>query len=311
MKKKRHIVLIIFLSLFVCFGIFFLVRYIGFLNNKDPYKTFILPRLDETIVDITSLTREKTELNARMLLNNPLPFKITADSIAYEFFIGDSLVLKSSYRETITLKAGDTSWIFIPVTVYNQKLVSILNRSEKAGHDSVYYEVKASFYSHLLNDKKFDVHFGRLLPLIYIPEITITHIEIDSANFNRLKLLVHSTIQNKNVFPLDTKDVSFRFAVSGNPWVKGTRPGLLPIPKDSTVEIIFPVSVSLEEVGETVFALLKKGKHIGYTFEMNMKIVAEKNILKNSLVTINSSGTIEQIIDLAKSPKKQNKQHHK
>jgi LEA14-like dessication related protein len=311
MKRKRRVGLLVFLLLLLAAIIYVVVRYISYLDDKDPYKTFIMPRLEQSIIEVNSITRDKTELTARMLLDNPLPFKIGADSIAYEFFIGDSSVLKTSYRQSVTLKASDTSWVLIPVTVDNQKLISILERSEKSGFDSVYYEVRGSFYSSLLNGKKFNFRYGRMLPLVHLPDVAITRVEIDSANFNRFKLLIHAKVKNKNEFALDTRDISYRFAVAGNPWVKGMKPGLTHIAADSTTELIFPVTISLEEVGETVFTLLRKGKNIGYAFELNLKIVSEKNMLKNSVVTVISDGTIEEIIDLTKSPKeKRGKKTH-
>jgi LEA14-like dessication related protein len=309
--KKRRIPLIVFLLLLLGIGIYFLIRYLAFLNDKDPYKTFILPRLDETIIEIKSLTREKTVLNAKMLLNNPLPFKIGADSIAYEIFISDTSVVRTTHRQSITLKSNDTSWISIPITIENHKLEAILDRADKNGFDSVYYEVRGTFYSHVLNDKKFNFHYGRKLPLVYLPDLEITRVEIDSANFNRFKLLIHATFNNKNVFDIEWKDISFRFAVAGNPWIRGNRPGHMRIEADTSTEIIFPVTVSIEEVGETVFAILRKGKKINYNFEMEMKVVSDENMLKNSLLIIRSDGTIGEIIDLAKSPQpKSSKERH-
>lgn len=301
MKSKRRITLLIILLLLLGTGIFIVVKYRSFAReNKNKDITFILPRLEQTIVEIKSITQQQTEINARMLFNNPLPLKIAADSIAYEIFIRDSSVLKTTYRESITLKASDTSWIFIPVSIDNDRLGAILDQSEKLGFDSVYYEVRGSFYSHLLNDKKFSFHFGKRLPLFHFMNIEITRVVIDSANFNRFKLLIHANVKNKNAFELKTKDIGFRFAIAGNKWIEGMRPGAIRIPPDSTVEVIFPVTVSLEEVGETVFTLLRKGKDIGYTLEVNLKIISDKNMLNNSLIKITSQGTIEEILDLAK-----------
>jgi LEA14-like dessication related protein len=303
MQKKRRTSLIIFLLIVLGFIIFFLVRYISFLNNKDPDKTFILPRLDETIIEITSITREKTIFKAHMLLNNPLPFRIGADSIAYEFFINDSSVLKTSYRQNVQLKAADTSWVSIPVTVQNQKLVSILNRSDSLGFDSVYYEVRGSFYSHALKEKKFNFRYGRMLPLIHLPDVEITKAEVDSANLKRFKLLIHAKIQNHNLFPINARDISFRFAVSGHPFVKGMRPGLLTIPADSTIEIIFPVTVSLLETTKVEFAILRHGKKVPYVFEADLKVVSDQNVLNNSELMITSEGTIKEIVDFVRPPK--------
>lgn len=304
MKSKRSTGLVIFVLLLLGAGVYLLVRYLSYIEEKDPLKMLTLPELRATIIEIKNISRQKTEMNVKMLVANPLPFKVGADSIAYEFFISDSSVLKTTHRQSVSLNASDTSWILIPITLDNQKLVSVLERADKNGFDSVYYEVRGSFYSNLLNDKKFNFHYGKRLPLVHIPKVEIGRVEIDSANFNRFKLLIHATVKNENVFPFDSKDISYRFAVAGNPWIKGFKPGLTDIPADTTVELVFPVTVSLEEVGETVFTFLRKGRNIGYAFEADLRIVADNKMLANSLVIITSDGMIREVIDLAKKPKK-------
>lgn len=174
-----------------------------------------------------------------MLLNNPLPFKISADSIAYEFFINDSSVLKTNYRQSITLKGSDISWIFIPIRVQNQKLFSVLEAAERNGFDSAYYEVRGSFYSSLLNDKKFNFRYGKMLPLFHFMDAEVTRVEIDSANFNRFKLLLHARVTNGNVFAIETKDISYRFVVAKNPWINSVRPRPMIIPADTTTDVVF------------------------------------------------------------------------
>jgi LEA14-like dessication related protein len=305
--KKRRPVLWITLAMVLIFCIGYIIYAVRSFQ-KIPDKTFILPKMDSAVVRVTELTKEKTTLEMHLLMNNPLPFKLSADSVAYEFFISDTAVMKTSYRENISLKAADTTWMFMPVIIENQKLVSILDLSEKRGFDSVYYEVKASFYSHLLKEKKFDFHFGRMLPLLHIPEVALGKVEIDSLNLKRMKLLVHTTIKNENVFAIKADKVSYRFSVAGNKWITGRMPEMIDLEKQSTTEVIFPVRVSLEEVGETVFTLLKKGKKVPYGFEMELTTVSEKNALDGSRVIVTNAGTIGEIVQLAKDASK--KKHH-
>src|ERR1041384_1487087 len=116
--KKRHPVLWITLALVLLFCIGYVIYAIRTFQ-KIPDKSILFPKMDSVLVAITELTKEKTKMNVRMRMNNPLPFKISADSITYEFFISDSSVMKSRYRENISLKASDTTWLFVPVVIYN------------------------------------------------------------------------------------------------------------------------------------------------------------------------------------------------
>ncbi len=179
---KKILLMILFLII-TGIAAFFILRYMDYQQDKGSHKTFLLPRVALSIVEIRSLTAEKTEMTVKVLLKNHLPFSFTADSLQYSISINDAEVIKDHHKKTITLESNDTNSIPLPLVIQNHHLTSILKASERKDIDSVEYRLHTTFYTNIVFRKKFDVEVERLLPLIYIPEVTSNDMQVDSLNF--------------------------------------------------------------------------------------------------------------------------------
>src|SRR5688572_7483527 len=112
-KKKhtvRNVILGLLLLLFLGAGILLLIDYRKFAKSDDPYKTFILPRLEVGVFELTSLDLDKTEMVGHMLIHSPLPFNLRADSLQYKIYISGEEVIKSTYRESMNIRKWDSTW---------------------------------------------------------------------------------------------------------------------------------------------------------------------------------------------------------
>lgn len=297
MKKILFVCLMLFIAVIATF---FIWRYIGYLQDKDENKTFLLPRLKYTLIRINSLTKEKTEMTAKMLVKNQLPFSFTIDSLQYRFFIADKEVMKNTYKKSIKLKGNDSSWISMPVTIFNKDLNSILKTSKEKKLDSVEYRIQTSFYTGIPFRKKFDVEINRLLPLIHIMEVNEEHIKIDSLNFSRAVIHLHTLIKNSNVFAMKANNVVYEISIENNEWIKGTIPGLTEIKARGLTELNLPVTLSFKEMSKTLFDLLKHGRNVNYELHLAFQIESEMDMVKNSKVVLESSGRVKSILNLTK-----------
>jgi LEA14-like dessication related protein len=296
----RKIFLILLTLLLSLIFAFFIARYLGYLHDKDPNKTFLLPRIELSLFKITSLTADKTEMNVRMLIKNNMPLSFTADSIQYSIFINDAEIIKSSHKKSMVLKSMDSSWISLPISIFNHHLDSVLKVNERKHIDSVEYSIQASFYTNIIFKKKFNVSVKRFLPLIYIPEMEVTHIEVDSLNISRAVVLTHVMINNKNIFPIQSKNIIYELAIENNDIAKGTIPGLTDIKANSSTEIVIPAKISFTEVRKTLFSLLKKGSKINYKLHLTFNIEMKNNMINDSKVVLDGAGTVKSLIKLAK-----------
>lgn len=298
MTKK--ILLTVLFLIIASLAVFFSWRFVGYSQDKSPHKTFLLPRVELSIVEITSLTAEKTEMTVNVLLKNQLPFSFTADSLQYSIFINDVEVIKNHHKKTITLKSNDTSWISLPLTIQNHHLKSVLKASERKDLDSVEYRLHATFFTDIVFRKKFDVDIKRLLPLYHLPELTSKHIQIDSLNFSRAAILLNVSIRNQNVFSIKAKNIAYKFAIEDHEWIEGVIPGVTEIKEQSVTELQIPIRLSFKEVSRTLFDLLKNGKNVKYKLDLSFRIDSENHSVMNSKVILNSSGSVKSLMKAVK-----------
>lgn len=298
MTKK--ILLTILFVIIASLAVFFIWRFVGYKRDTSPHKTFLLPRVELSVVEITSLTAEKTEMTVKVILKNQLPIGFTADSVQYSTFINGVEVIKSHHKKTIALESNDTSWISLPLTIENNHFTSILKASERKDIDSVEYRLHATFFTDIVFKKKFDVDIKRLLPLIYIPELLSKHIQVDSLNFSRAAILLNVAVKNQNVFPIKAKNIAYKFAIEDHEWIEGVIPGVTDIKEQSVTELQIPIRVSFKEVSKTLFELLKKGKNVKYKLDLTFRIDSESHSVMNSKVILKSSGSVKSLMKTVK-----------
>jgi len=296
---KKVALTLLFLAIAITAS-FFIWRFISYKTDKDPNKTFLLPHLELSDLEITTLDTEKMEMTVKMLIKNQLPISFTADSLQYRLFINDTEVMKDHYKKAITLKGSDSSLISLPVTVFTRDLFSILKANEKANNDSANYRLQLSFYTHIIFKKQFTLTIKKRLPLITIPRAKAEHIVIDSLNFKRAVLRLTVSIDNKNGFATKAKDIAYRLSIENNQLVSGIIPGLTDIRANGITDITIPVTLSLKDVGKTLFDLLKKGTNVSYKLRLAFNIESGSNMIMNSKVTLESEGSVKSLIKVAK-----------
>jgi len=298
MKKK--IILILVILFIAIIASFFIWLSWGYVRDKDPNKTFLLPRLELSQLNITSLTAEKTEMTVKVLIKNQIPLSFTADSLQYRIFINDREVMKDHYKKSITLKSNQTSRISLPITILNHDLISALKTNERENNDSVEYHFRVSFYTDILVKKQFDVDIKKFLPLVHISEVKSGHIEISSLNFSGAVFKLIVSIKNKNVFSLKSKNIAYELSIEDNKLIKGIIPGLTDIHAKSVTELTIPVTISYKEMSKTLFELLKKGNNVSYKLHLTFKIESKNNMLKNSKIMLESEGSVKSLMKALK-----------
>jgi LEA14-like dessication related protein len=239
------------------------------------------------------------------MVHNPLPFNLRADSLEYIVYIQGVEVMKSTYAKSLNIKRWDTSMIHLPVTAYNDKMLTVLTDAEKQGLDSVEYEVKTNFGIQLFGHHDLHLDIKTRQPLIFIPTIKVTKVEYDHLKGEGVDLYITTLITNKNKIRLKAKNINFRVAVADDPYVKGAYPGVLDI-KDSgaTTPMTLELHLSFKQIVKSIGPLIKHGKETPYNFEATMELVSDMNAMKNSQVIIADKGVIHDIVKLAKDESK-------
>lgn len=301
MRKK---IIFGFLLFLLCIAGFFLAwRYIHYLRDEDPNKTYLSPRAQLAYFTITHMDKHEIDMLGQILMHNPLPIAISFDSVEYQFFINDAKVMTTRYPKPVDINAGDSSWLTLPIKVYTIKLDSILTVLDKKGIDSVEYAIRTTFYKKFLVNRNWDVTVKQYLPLIHIPPIKINKVKIDSLSVMEAELYLNLLIFNSNVFAISVRDLSYQLDIDGNRLVEAQKPGLIEIPAQQEVSLTFPVKVTFKKIGDTLFELLTEGKNASYFLKMKLKLESKSKMLDNSQIIVESEGELKEIWQVYKGTK--------
>ncbi len=307
MKAKR-IVLVLLAIILLPIAAFFAVQLYHYSKNKSPYRTLLTPRLEMGVMEITYLSSDKINMHAKLRIHNPLSFNLTADSLQYKLFIGETEVIKSTYKKSLTIQKWNSTWIDLPVTIDSDKLLATLSKADKQGKDSVVYRVQATFHMHIPFKKKFDIDAEKMLPLFYVPTARLKEVSHDSLSLKGVTLFLKVMIGNRNKFPFQLKDLKYKFSLADHPWITGAELGVIDIKQQDSTEITLPVRISFSHIFKSLGPLISKGGKVEYKFGMDLKLVSESNVIKNSKVTVNDTGTLKELIKLAKDERKKEKE---
>jgi hypothetical protein len=105
--------------------------------------------------------------------------------------------------------------------------------------------------------------------------------------------------------------MKYKFTIADNPWVHGTESGKIDIQQQDSTELTLPLRISFTNIYKSIGPLIRKGEKVDYKFEMDLKMVSESNILKDSKMGLKINGTEKEIIKLAKDERKIKKEKKK
>jgi LEA14-like dessication related protein len=278
-------------------GVGLLVRYLLYRNDPDPNKTFLAPHCSAVELEVVDLRKDTADLRARVLLTNPLQLALTLDSMGYEFYIQGDEVMRSTRREKFTLEKGDSTWVEVPVTIFNKKLVNVLNGLDAAGLDSVTYEIRTTMF---MGKRPFQVKISRYLPLFRIPDVKITGFKTDT--FRLTHAVIHATVSvtNHNVFPIVLKDIRYQFALAGSPWVLGTRTDITELPPNGHKNVVFPLYIPFKGMGKAFVELIKKGKEVPYRMKIRFVLHTDLKFLHDSRIALEGDGKMSEVLEMVK-----------
>lgn len=304
MANSKHTVRNILFSILgiivLLVAILFAFQYNHYRNDASPYRTMFVPRMELARFEITTMTTDKADMIGRVLIHNPLPINLRADTLSYKIFIGGVEVIKSTYDKSINIARWDSSWIELSVTTYTDKLFSTLKQAEKTGKDSIEYKVETSFGTKLLFKKEFNLQIAKVLPVFYIPEIQLDKIQYDSLRPEGVNLYFPMTIINKNKMEFKFEDLTYKIKLADNKWVSGTKPGIIRVKETDSSDLNLSLHISFKEIGKSILPLIVKGGATDFDIQLTLKMVSESNALQNSVILLNKKGVVHEIVRLAK-----------
>jgi len=305
MSTRKIVVAVIILAVLAA-GVYFAVKV---KRSGKEVADYVVPEIQVAQMQVTNLTSEKADMKMNMLIDNPAPVGIAIDSLHYVIYIEDNEVARTTYPDALNIEANDSSEVSLPLTLYYDKLESVIQKLEQQGKDSVTYKVDATIFSDMALIPKDKLHMSvdKRMPLIRIPEVEIKDLHVNDLGFSGATLNVEALVRNKNVFPISFKDLDYAVAIEDNDPVEGHKPGTVHIPAKGAATVSIPAEITLKEAGKSLIDLIRKGDDVRYTFNMNTEMVSDSEIMENSEIKLNASGKLKAVVDAVKEQKQEKK----
>ncbi|MCC9137421.1 LEA type 2 family protein [Pontibacter silvestris] len=304
MSTKKSIFLMI--GLVALAGIIYMV--IKFKSSDKEVADYVVPELQVANMQVTNLTANKAEMNMSMVMDNPAPVGINIDSLHYVIYIEDNEVARTTYPDSLQIEANDTTAFSLPLTVYYNKLQSVLNNLEEQGKDSANYRVNATIFTDMaiIPKDKLNLDIEKRLPLVRPPEIEVADIGVEDVGFSGATLKTEIIVTNKNAFSFGFRDMYYAVQLDNNESVEGSKPGTVNIPAKGSTSVTIPAEINFKEMGKNLIDLIRKGDDIQYSFNMNTELISDSEVLENSKIKLSSSGKLKSAVKAAKSVAEEN-----
>jgi LEA14-like dessication related protein len=299
MSTKKTIFLI--LGLIVLAGIIFTA--IKLRSSDKEVADYVVPELQLTNMHVTNLTANKAEMNLGMAIDNPSPVGIRIDSLQYVIYMDDNEVARTTYPDSLRIEASDSTAFSLPLTLYFDKLDSVLDSLEQQGQDSANYRVDATIYADMpvIPKGELDLNIEKRLPLIWPPEIQVADIGVEDVGLSGATLKADIVVTNKNDFDLGFRNMNYAVQLEDNEAVEGNKPGTVHIPADSSTTISIPAEIDFKGMGKNLIDLIRKGDDVRYNFDMNTEMVSDSELLDDGDIQMSSSGKLKSAIEAVES----------
>ncbi|GAB3704246.1 hypothetical protein GCM10027592_35370 [Spirosoma flavus] len=269
-----------------------------------PYDNTLKPRLELTRMAITDISEESIRMNMYMLIDNPLPVGFKANQMDYTVYIADTPIVKDTYRKAVSVEAGDSTLLMLPVTVMAKTATNVLKTLEQKGIDSTTYKVRSSFALDvpIVGEKTFAVTIERRMPTFYIPKIKIEDIDFGKLGLKRTDVATKVLVTNKNKFPFNITDAQYTVIIDGKEIADGKQSDPILIKAQATTPVIFPVTARPGKTLSVLPKMLFDKKDTPYEVDFQCKMVdKEKNpMIQQSKFMAKITGTLDDFKKLKK-----------
>lgn len=304
MSTKKVIFSVIGIAILA--GVIYLV--VMFQQSDKKVADYVVPQLQLAQMQLTNLTAERADMQMDVVIDNPAPVGLHVDSLYYVVSIEGNEVVQTTYPDALDVEANDTTTISLPLIIYYDTLQSVLNELEQQGKDSVVYKINATIFSDMdiIPKDKFDVEVEKLLPLIRIPKIEVTNLSVEDLGFSGATIVVEAMVENKNVFPFGFEDMHYSLQIGDNETIEGDKNETVNIPAKDTANISIPVEINFKEMGRGLIDLIREGKDLSYDFNLTTALVSDEQMLEESEITLNATGSLGNLADVVKEQAEEN-----
>jgi LEA14-like dessication related protein len=266
-------------------------------KKTDSGAVNLQPSLKVAAIGDLDIGEEKAKMTSKIILSNPLPITIKTRQLDYSVFIDSIKVVQSSYDKPIRIYSLKDTTIEIPIEILKEPLARLIKYLEKNNKKTARYTVKAAIKVAIpvIGEKKFFMEFSKTLPAFRPPKLDIEDVDVNSLGFDESKIDLVARIANPNIFALKLKDGKYGFTVDKDIVMEGSLEKIIDIPPESSSPVSIHLDLKTVKMGKFIWKMLFDKTGTPFNFKFRCKLLTDKDVLKNSRITFNIRGTLDEL----------------
>ncbi|WP_168203463.1 LEA type 2 family protein [Oceanispirochaeta crateris] len=250
------------------------------------------PEVSIIDVSISELSYFDITLEMELLVSNPNPVGIQLAGLDYDLLLDEVSFIKGDQDDEITVAAGGTSTVVIPITMNYQNLyqtVSSLADSRDADYQIV---TGLSFMLPVLGKQRLELSHQGQFPLVRIPRFEFESLYVSSLGLLGADIIILLKAQNPNSFELYLNDFEGTLNINKQKWAELKIPETLAFASDEWTDMGFQIRLEFLSMGRTVRDLLSGEDALFYDYQGDILLGSSLELLKEATLPMNLSGEI-------------------
>lgn len=242
-------------------------------------------------VEIGEVTFEEITLLFDLEVSNPNEVEVNLSGFDYDLTVEERPFLTGENSEGLTIAAGESSTIELPLTLAYSELLETVGRLTDDRESPYSLEVGFSFDLPGLGPLRVSARRDGSVPVVAVPRFTLGDLRLEALDFSGASMLLLVEIENPNDFGGRIEELSFSFAVDGSRWAAGELSGGYEVAPRGVSEIEVPIYVSFLSLGASARRLIRGEGDFPYRLEGSALVAPEWELLGSRRFAFDLSGS--------------------
>ena len=251
------------------------------------------PLVVDTSVTVTDISFRTITLNADITLYNPNNVSLDLQRFSYNLDMEGVSLLTGENAEGLSLDAGKTFHVEIPLTLKFQDIYELPGALE--GKEQAEYSFNADFFFSLPVEGEVALSARKdgAVPLVRLPSFRFVSLRVVDLGMMGADIDILMETENPNSFALNQKGFQGELIVNNEKWAALTLPEEEIIEPGERRSSMFRIRLEFLSMGKTVRDLLSGEKALYYSFPGFVGMGGELDMLDRESLNLDLAGEIE------------------
>ncbi|MCE6987990.1 LEA type 2 family protein [Dyadobacter sp. CY323] len=299
MKNKKSI-LVLAVILILGIGVWLWFRSPGADSAKQKTAEKLTPQIKIAALSLKDIDEERINMQASVLIDNPLPVGIKANGLRFTVYIDSIKVVENHYNKPISIESSDSSVIEIPMQVLGKPLINLLKYFTANNIDSADYSFNSVLQLDvpIAGEKDIKVKTTKRLPAYNFPTIKIKDVDFHALDLKGKGVDLVVSFYNPNVFTIKVRNPTFRFEMEDAMEMEAILQKVINVAPKTTQEIAINAKLIEGKLLKSGWKILMDRKDTKFVAKFKSKIESDMKAIDNGNFSATIRGNMEELLNM-------------